>query len=187
MDQLIAKQFSRALLFLLEKEGRGAQTRLAREMDIDRGYLNAIIQGRKTGSEQVRGKIADHFHMPYEEMLALGRGLLDGSNQSKDWSGEIEERPLANPVIVPDTEDKSSVAGSDSPGISEIIRKVIVILESDSESRLKLAGLIDTFYNELMAKKESDSLHAQLEQLTSRIVHLEGILTEGKNCTRKSA
>lgn len=168
-------------MFLLEKEGRGAQTRLAREMDIDRGYLNAIIQGRKTGSEQVRGKIADHFHIPYEEMLALGRRLLDRSSQSGDWPGEIEERPLANPVIAPNTDDETSVSCSDSPRISEIIRKVIVILESDSESRLKLSGQIESFYNECMAKKESDSLRAQVEQLTSRIVHLEGVLEEEKN------
>lgn len=187
MDQLIAKQFSSALLFLLEKEGRGAQTRLAREMDIDRGYLNAIIQGRKTGSESVRGKIADHFHIPYEEILALGRRLLDRSSQSRDRPGEINERSPVNPVREPNTAAESSGACSDSPRISEIIRKAIVILESDDETRLKLAGLIDAFYNELMARKESDNLRAQVEQLASRIVHMEGVLEGEKNSTRKSA
>jgi transcriptional regulator with XRE-family HTH domain len=187
MDQLIAKQFSRALLFLLEKEGRGAQTRLAREMDIDRGYLNAIIQGRKTGSEQVRGKIADHFHMPYEEMLALGKRLLEGSDQERGRFGQIEGRSDIDPVQGSGEKKEFSVASADSPRISETIRKAIVILESDDETRLKLAGLIDAFYNELMARKESDNLRAQVEQLASRIVHLEEVLEDEKNATRKSA
>jgi hypothetical protein len=187
MDQSIRNHFQIALVFLLEKEGRGAQIRLAREKEIDRGYLNAIIQGRKPGSENVREQIADYFHMPYEEMLALGRRLQDGSNQSKGRYRETEGRSLAIPVVALTTNDETSATYSDSLRISETIRKAIVILESSDETRLKLTGLIDALYSELMARKESDNLRAQVEQLASRIVHLEGILAEEKNSTRKSA
>ena len=47
MNNDIPTQFRTALNHLLKQEGRGAQVRLARIENIDRGYLNAIIKGRK--------------------------------------------------------------------------------------------------------------------------------------------
>jgi polyhydroxyalkanoate synthesis regulator phasin len=179
MDQLITNQFSRALVFLLEKEGRGAQIRLAREKEIDRGYLNAIIQGRKTGSEHVRGKISDHFQMPYEEMLALGRRLLEGPEQKKrDWTGQIGEQSPDTTEKVPGEISEDSGVNPGSPRISETIQKAIVILETDSEYRFRLADLIDTFHKELMARKESTGLRSQLEELENRIAQLEKKLSD---------
>ena len=178
MDQEIAKQFGKALVFLLEKEGWGAQARLAREKDIDRGYLNAIIQGRKSGSEHVRGQIADYFHMPYEEMLALGRRLLEAPDRAGEvWSG-LERRGM------PDTLDTSACPKSagggahNSPRISQTIQKAIVILESDTEYRYRLADLIDTFHRELIDRKESAVLRVEVEDLKERIVLLEKKLAD---------
>ena len=56
MDQSAPNQFRAALTYLLNQEGRGAQTRLADQQKIDRGYLNAIVRGRKSGSEKKRTK-----------------------------------------------------------------------------------------------------------------------------------
>mgnify|MGYP001764718856 CR=1 FL=1 len=58
MSNDIPTQFRTALNHLLQQEGRGAQVRLARVENIDRGYLNAIIKGRKPGAEAIRSRIA---------------------------------------------------------------------------------------------------------------------------------
>jgi len=177
VDQSIAQQFSRALVFLLEKEGRGAQTRLAREKDIDRGYLNAIIQGRKTGSENVRSKIAAHFQMPYDEMLALGRRLLETSGQEKKSpSGPVVEK-VAKAEVMP---EQGNVPGSGMDlSISDKIRKAIEILETDSEYRSRFADLIDVFYEALMTRKTNADLRIKLEEMEKRIVQLERMLADG--------
>ena len=82
MDQLITNQFRAALTHLLAQEGRGAQARLAKQQNIDRGYLNAIVKGRKSGSEKIRSKIASHFDMAYEDVFVLGRRVLEQAESS---------------------------------------------------------------------------------------------------------
>ncbi len=88
------QKFRTALNFLLEREGRKAQSRLSKEQNIDSGYLNSIIKGRKPGSITVREKIAAHFDLEYEDMLYLGRWILAGKD-GNDWkpidSGRNEE------------------------------------------------------------------------------------------------
>jgi len=78
------KKFRAALDFLLAREGRKAQSRLANQQNIDSGYLNSIIKGRKPGSITVREKIAAHFDLEYEDMLYLGRWILSGRD-GNDW------------------------------------------------------------------------------------------------------
>ena len=75
-------KFRTALDFLLSREGRKAQSRLSKEQNIDSGYLNSIIKGRKPGSIVVREKIAAHFELEYEDMLYLGRWILTGKDGS---------------------------------------------------------------------------------------------------------
>jgi len=176
MDQLITEQFKRALIFLLEKEGRGAQTRLAREKDIDRGYLNAIIQGRKKGSENVRSKIAAHFQMPYEEMLALGRRLLDPSDQEKKRPSDPVVEQQSKAEVMPE-QGKVTGTGMDL-SISDKIRKAIEILETDSEYRSRFADLIDVFHEALMTRQENADLRIKLDEMKKRIVQLEKILAD---------
>lgn len=79
MNNAIAEQFRAALNFLLYQEGRGGQVRLALAQNIDRGYLNAVIKGRKPTAEEIRLKIANHFGMTYEAMLTLGRAVEEGT------------------------------------------------------------------------------------------------------------
>jgi len=84
MNNSIAEQFGAALNLLLQQEGRGAQVRLAVAQNIDRGYLNAVIKGRKPAAEEIRLKIADHFGMLYVEMLVLGRRVQEESFETEE-------------------------------------------------------------------------------------------------------
>jgi restriction endonuclease S subunit len=74
---------------------------------------------------------------------------------------------------------KSAGGGAhDSPRISQTIQKAIVILESDTEYRYRLADLIDTFHRELTARKESAVLRVEVEDLKERIALLEKKLAD---------
>jgi len=92
------QKFRAALDFLLEKEGRKAQSRLSKEQNIDSGYLNSIIKGRKPGSITVREKIAAHFDLEYEDMLYLGRWILSGrdGNDWKSIDSIVDTEPVSN-------------------------------------------------------------------------------------------
>lgn len=99
MNQSVTNQFQAALGHLLIREGRGAQSRLASEQNLDRGYVNAIVKGRKPGSDDVKAKIAGHFNMTYEEMLSLGRGILSGDKKRVSEENPETIRDFPEPDI----------------------------------------------------------------------------------------
>ena len=167
MDQLITNQFRAALTHLLAQEGRGAQARLAKQQDIDRGYLNAIVKGRKSGSEKIRSKIASHFDMAYEDVFVLGRRVLEQAessaanyeNQTFDALTTAEPTPentLGDDAI--DFKVPTKREGGSS-SIHTRILKTIEVLESDTKYGDLLAGLIDAFHDSLSTKREKETIH----------------------------
>lgn len=193
MNQSISNQFRAALTHLLAKEGRGSQTRLANEQEIDRGYLNAIVKGRKSGSENIRAKIAAHFHMAYEDMFILGRRILEGvDEESLDNDNEVglsitdsfQSFEPAEKVIDLKPSRKNEKTSSH---ISDKIVKVIDILESGTGYGDRLADLIDAFHDAIGTKEENLALKNQLRGLESRIGSLEKRLEDEKEYTEKSA
>lgn len=177
----------------MAQEGRGAQSRLAGQQNIDRGYLNAIVKGRKPGSEEVRAKIAAHFNMTYEDMLALGRGILGGGEgwtSLKPKSGEElstpqDDKTIPNKSVV---EFKSHKKTRDSrSGISEKIMKVVEILESDTHFSEVLAELIDAFHESVSLKSDNLKLRNQMKEMEGRIASLEKRLADEKDRGKKSA
>ncbi len=192
MAQSVTHQFQAALTHLLAQEGRGAQSRLAGQQNIDRGYLNAIVKGRKPGSEEVRAKIAAHFNMTYEDMLALGRGILGGSEgetslKPKGGKGfsEPQDDAIQNKSVV---EFKPPRKSRDSQsGISEKIMKVVEILESDTHFSEVLAELIDAFHESISTKNDNLRLRNQMKEMESRIASLEKRLADEKDRGKKSA
>lgn len=187
MNTTVSKQFHAALTYLLEKEGRGAQSRLARQQNIDRGYMNAIAKGRKSGAEDVRTKIAAHFDMTYEDMLALGRTILAGGEVQQPTIGEETGQKKA-------TKQENGVVAFPEPkkretpqlSISEKITKVVAILESEGKYREVLSDLIDSFYEAISVKKDNLSLQNKMREMESRIAELEKLAGE-KDQVRKSA
>jgi len=198
MSKSASNQFHAALSYLLKKEGRGSQTRLSTQQNIDRGYLNAIIKGRKPGSEDVREKIASHFNLAYEEMLVLGRTLLEGDEGTKECAGSCpdggadQEVPTVFSRIVSNGEWGSKIkplekAAKDGYSISDKIRKVAAILESDNSCRDILAHLIDTFYAAVDTEKDKVATQNQMQEMESRLADMERQLADEKNRYRESA
>ena len=193
MAQSVTHQFQAALSHLLTQEGRGAQSRLAGQQKIDRGYLNAIVKGRKPGSEEVRAKIASHFNMTYEDMLTLGRSILVGGEceiSLKTKGGKEFLRPQNDNAI-----SNKSVLDFKSPkkfleaqsGFSEKIMKAVEILESDTIYRDVLAELIDAFHESVRTKNDNLNLRNQMKEMESRIASLEKRLADEKEGAQKSA
>ncbi len=159
MDQSASNQFRAALIHLLKEGGRGAQARLAENQGIDRGYLSAIVRGKKPGSEQIRNKIASHFGLVYEEMLVLGRRIMDGE-EGPVTVGELDE-PQEKPERK--TADNSS----------EISTSIIEILGSDPNNAKLLTGLIEALHEKVTVERKNSELEADKRQLQEKVEELE--------------
>lgn len=159
MNNPIAEQFRSALNFLLHQEGRGAQVRLAVAQNIDRGYLNAVIKGRKPAAEEIRLKIADHFGMLYEEMLAFGRRVQDGLVKAEEEKGA----------------SGSNVEAENQPGndISSKIKQVREILESGTAYDQVLSSLIKNVLQTILVGTENKDVSDRLKAIEGRLVELE--------------
>lgn len=86
------KKFNAALVWLLKQKGRGAQADLCRKTGINSGYLSTIVNGGRA-SDKAAELISSHLGYRYEDMLALGRWILEGKDP-EEWSpaghGQIE-------------------------------------------------------------------------------------------------
>jgi len=172
MNNPIAEQFRATLNFLLQHEGRGAQVRLALAQNIDRGYLNAVIKGRKPAAEEIRLKIADHFGMLYEEMLVFGRRVQDGLVNTEEGKGaegsgvEIENN-----------------SGDD---ISSKIEQVREILKSGTDCGQVLSSLIDTYHQAIMIGRKSRKIENRLEEIERRLELVEKEYASVKKVAQRS-
>jgi len=183
MTNLISNQFQAALNHLLRQEGRGAQVRLSVEQNIDRGYLNAIIKGRKPGAEDIRSRIATHFGMDYEEMLALGRRIQEGKIDSE--SKVKPEAALLSGLLKAEEHvaDGNAPQEKGAPRLkySGNILKVLEILESNTEYGDSLSVLIDAYHRAIASGQGNQALASRLKAMEERVEKLEGMLSIKKN------
>ena len=183
MSNDIPTQFRTALNHLLQQEGRGAQVRLARTENIDRGYLNAIIKGRKPGAEVIRSRIANHFGMTYEEMLLLGRRLLAGGTETAPESGGTVSRRT-------ELEGKGTGEGrgrQEDAGVhlADSLRKALDILESKTKLSESLVEVIAVYHEVLTAGRDQE-LDTRLRALEERVRQMAERLPAGTKGRKKS-
>ena len=183
MSNDIPTQFRTALNHLLQQEGRGAQVRLARTENIDRGYLNAIIKGRKPGAEVIRSRIANHFGMTYEEMLLLGRRLLVGGTDAGAEPGETVSRRKGLEGRV--TGENHGLKVDAGVHLAGTLRKAIDILESETKFSESLVEVIAVYHEVLTAGRDQD-LDTRLRALEERVQQMTERLPAGKKGRRKN-
>jgi len=162
----------------LSEEGRGAQTRLASEQQIDRGYLNAIVKQRKLGSDKIRERIADHFKMTFEEMLSLGRRILSGEDISVLKRNKMAEVLSSAPHLDEQTKEISKIdffpkQELASLSIPDKIIQVIEILNAGSGYDNLMSDFIGAVHDMVSTKKENEALKNQLREIETRLVILE--------------
>ena len=185
MNQKNLKHLHAALTHLLEEEGRGAQTRLSTEQKIDRGYLNAIVKQRKSGSGKMWGKISHHFNMTLEEMLSLGRTIFAEVEAPGLDQGKREEPGVSQGVTIAPADkikkyDFSPKPEKATPDIPEKIVQAIEILREETGYSNPFSDVIDVFQKTIntekenaLLKKENALLKDKLKELESRLDVLE--------------
>jgi transcriptional regulator with XRE-family HTH domain len=200
MDQSATNQFRAALTYLLDQEGRGAQARLADLLGIDRGYLSAIIRGRKPGSEAKRSQIAAHFGMVYEDMLVLGRRIINGDDDPSR-KGQAEDTPPSQEGIDTDIAENRVIDFKTSPinesGPGDVSKKIITLLQmlnSDTVYAGILDGLLDSYQESVSTdqkiqqlEKENLALRNEIKEMKSRLDELESRSDSEKESLRKTA
>ena len=183
MSNDIPTRFRIALNHLLQQEGRGAQVRLARVENIDRGYLNAIIKGRKPGAEAIRSRIAAHFGMTYEEMLLLGRRLLAGGTDAGPESGKTESRRTEREGE--DTRENHGLQEDAGVHLADTLRKALDILESGTKLGDSLVEVVAVYHEALTGGRDQE-LDTRLRALEERVRQMAGRLPAEKKGRRKS-
>lgn len=200
MDQSATNQFRAALTYLLDQEGRGAQARLADLLGIDRGYLSAIIRGRKPGSEAKRCQIATHFGMVYEDMLVLGRRIINGDDDPSR-KGQTEDTPPSQEDIDTDIAENRVIDFKTSPingsGPEDVSKKIITLLQmlnSDTVYAGILDGLLDSYQESVSTdqkiqqlEKENLALRNEMKEMKLRLDKLESRADSEKEILRKTA
>ena len=173
MNNPIAEQFRSALNYLLHQEGRGAQVRLAVTQNIDRGYLNAVIKGRKPAAEEIRLKIADHFGMLYEQMLAFGRCIQEGRTPALKESKPV--LPDQEEIRLPAAKADSGQHNCDS---TVIIQMVLELLGSGTGHSDVITGVITALHKTMNVNgaRKLDVENERFQAIEKRLVQLEAIV-----------
>jgi len=173
MLNTIAEQFRAALVHLLSLEGRGAQVRLAQAKEIDPGYLNAVVKGRKSAAEEIRVRIAEHFGMLYEDMLALGRKVQEGSAVDV----------TATKAVLPDQQAErmpsaDSIGGRQEDHVAETIRKALEILAEQAEYREALSRVIAAMHRAMVVGNAGKVVPEgnRIQVMEERLAQLEGVV-----------
>ena len=170
MNNLVAEQFRAALNILLHQEGRGSPVRLAVAQNIDRGYLNAVIKGKKPAAEEIRLKIADHFGMLYEQMLAFGRHIQEGRIPAP--AKEIAEFPDQEYVRMPVNETIREFQGQDIAGT---IQMALALLNSGLNYNNALTRAITILYRTMLesGQRKADIEDDRFQEVEKRLEQLE--------------
>jgi hypothetical protein len=164
MSMAVLDIFQAALKYYLAKEGYGAQAQLAKEQNIDPGYLDAIITGQKGGSNTVRTKIAYHFETNLEKMLTLGRRIL--SDEEDVILTAVLKMDLAN-------FENQQTEGEKPKAIIFDLMKAAYIFKSNTHFATVFTNLTESLYRMTLLKEENLHLHAAKDELKSIIRDLE--------------
>ncbi len=149
--------FREYLKYHLERMPRGAQSRLADDLNIGRKHMNDFLGKRKPLSETKREEIANYLGYEYEIFLAKGRQL-------------IEKRESSDVSVTPPTPKLRRISdrtgeGNTREGIislfqdRESARKIILrLVEIEKVDRKRFVGIdyyIQGVFDSLEIKKEA--------------------------------
>lgn len=155
--------------------------RLALAQNIDRGYLNAVIKGRKPAAEEIRLKIADHFGMLYEEMLVFGRRV-----QEEPIPTPVEAKavlPGQKDVRTPATDTSRELQGRDIAGT---IQMAIELLSSGAGHNDALTGVITALHRTMRVSgvRKADTENDRFKIVEKRLAQLEAVVLKKSRSKR---
>ena len=86
--------FSLGIKHLIDKKGRGTQTRMAHELGVDSGYFSAVVRGKKNCPDDLKQEVAEKLDCQIEDIYVLGKqlaaaGEMAGNEQTVSGDGNI--------------------------------------------------------------------------------------------------
>jgi len=73
----VDEYFRAALQKLITKSPKGIKTALAENIKISYRYIDLILQGKRNPGKKTGEKIAEFFDMTYDDMIRLGRAIIE--------------------------------------------------------------------------------------------------------------
>lgn len=95
----IHKLFEAALRQILEKQGWGAKSALAKRVGISPQYMGQLVKGDRKGDEELRHLIARELGFSYSDFLEVGRRALNIDKKEEQlfpYAEELSGFPLAS-------------------------------------------------------------------------------------------
>ncbi len=161
----INKIFVAAFRYSIEREGRGAQIKCARAIDMEPSYLNTILKGRgkRRGGPDFQQRVAEYFGYRYENFLSLGRIIVEGKSldeiratadllKEKDTSHSRDDQSAPSTDAVEPANLLKKEANARAP---QLIAKTLEILQSDTVFSQTLATQIDALHDTITAMSQN--------------------------------
>lgn len=141
--------FVAALQKKLKEQGRGAKKKLATHVGVSPNHLSDILAERKNAGQKLKERIADALGISFEEMLALGRHLIESR------SGKV-----INDLSGDDSDKGMLVTGEpESAYTTDFMAMASRILGSNTPYRQALISNITAYHQALeFAQKEQEAL-----------------------------
>ena len=86
-----AECFGAALKKLLQERGYGAQVLLSKEIGRGTKHISDVVRGRRLASLDFQERAAAYFELAPEEMIAMGRRLLNEEGDAFPYSEEAAQ------------------------------------------------------------------------------------------------
>jgi plasmid maintenance system antidote protein VapI len=128
--------FVAALQYKLKEQGRGAKKKLAQNADVSPNHMSDILALRRNAGQQLKERIAQSLGVSIEEMLVLGRRVIESQ-------GTIEQGIL----------EEEQATGADKPSVS-LMEMVTRILDSNTMYKHALTENIRFYYQALDSDQE---------------------------------
>ncbi len=84
--------FVAALQKELKEQGRGAKKKLAARVGVSPNHLSDILARRKNAGQKLKERIADALGISFEDMLVLGRHLIENQSGEKINDVSVDDR-----------------------------------------------------------------------------------------------
>lgn len=141
--------FVAALQKKLKEQGRGAKKKLATHVGVSPNHLSDILAERKNAGQKLKERIADALGISFEEMLALGRHLIESRSGKVINDGSVDDRDTG---LLVTGEPESAY----TPDFMAMASK---ILGSNTPYRQALISNITAYHQALeFAQKEQEAL-----------------------------
>ena len=159
--------FVAALQKNLKDQGRGAKKKLAASVGVSPNHLSDILGLRKNAGHKLKERIAEDLGVSFEDLLVLGRRLLEGQDDAPgDLGSDFKSSSLAGLGRGASTNDFLAMA-------SDILKSDTLYREALIGNILAYHGAMELVQKEARALQLVGSLRAEIDAMRKDIDELQ--------------